>query len=118
MLLFWAGLKRRAVHAVTNKQPLALVTVRDALTAGAAAWPLCQSPGSSFSEAKPHLLVLRAAASTAIAFFGIRRLAELPDSLVRHVTFDDSGAAIIAVPRQKNDQLGKGQSAAIPPFPS
>ena len=121
MLAFWAGLKRKAVHSVTNKAPLGLEDVRELLHAGASAWAQCKSfpPGTHFSDLKPLLLDLRSAASVALAFFGIRRAAEVSDTLLQHISPQkDSGSLVVHVPRQKNDQLGRGQAAVIPPFPA
>ena len=118
MLAFWEGLKRRSVHAVTNKSPLSFDVVRQLLLMGASSWSQCSSAVTSFSEVKPLLIDLRTAATVAVAFFGVRRAAEVADTLLHHLSTDASGALVISAPRQKNDQLGRGQAAIIPPFPS
>ena len=119
MCSFWEGLKRRAVHTVTNKTPMSLDTVRELLLAGASAWSqIKEMSPSSFSDAKALLIDLRAAASVAISFFGIRRAAEVSSIVLGDVKFDESSnSMIIRVKQQKNDQLGRGQDAIIPAFP-
>ena len=119
MRSFWAGLKRRAVHTVANKEPMSIDTVREILYAGASAWYTIESEAFlTFSNAKAFLIDLRTAASVAIAFFGIRRAAEVSNIVLDDVVWDKAAnSMVIRVRQQKNDQLGQGQDAVIPAFP-
>ena len=118
MLDFWVGLKRRAIHHVTNKLPLSIASVKSILLKGDATRGPLAAQNGQFPDLKQHLLVLRSAATVAVAFFGLRRADEVSRTLISHLSVDSSGSVIINVPRQKNDQLGKGQAAVIPTFPS
>ena len=60
-----------------------------------------------------HAAAIRAAASTAIAFFGVRRTFEVAQPLTSDATVNlDAGLGNMTVARQKNRQLGAGRPGA------
>ena len=118
---FWEGLKREAFHVVTQKLPLMLEDVRRLLTDAACAVPrlqLATSPGCCFSDAKSDLILLRTAVSVAIAFFGVRRGAEVASLRLADVSISTGlQFARFSIRRQKNDQVGVGSVSCLPSMP-
>ena len=100
--LFWAGLKRRAVHVANAKSPLPV----DSLLA--------------FQQSRLNLGTpagLRDAALAGFCFFGLRRSSEGIRFNSDDCTFDTSWAAC-RIKLQKNDPNGKGMVCFIPRVPT
>jgi hypothetical protein len=98
VLLFWAGLKRRAVHTQSPKQPLALTQLLQ----------LQKDRALMLTAAG-----LRDAAPAGVCVFGIRMISEGLDFDIGSISFD-SECASCRILKQKNDPLGKGQTCWIP----
>ena len=99
---FWRGLKKLADHSLRRaKRPLSLAEVasiqRHRLAQGSAAG-------------------VRDAAMVALAFFGIRRFAELQALQVSDVVVQDT-AIQFRIKRQKNDPFGEGLLIWVPQLP-
>lgn len=98
-----------------------LEDVRRILTDAALAVPrlrLAISPGCCSSDAKTDLIMLRTAVSVAIAFFDVRRGAEVV--ALRLADFSISAGlqfARFSIRRQKNDQVGEGSVSRLPSMP-
>ena len=115
----WHGLERDASHAVSDKVPLGVDSVKSILEQGALvgkqAFDNCPE-GKVLS--KGELLKLRTAAAVAIAFFGTRRQAEVASLRLGNCTWDPvSKGWNVWVESQKNDQCGVGQTCVVPSMP-
>ena len=100
---FWRGLKKLADHSLRKaKRPLSLHEIT-----------VIQRSRLSQSSAAG----VRDAAMIALAFFGIRRFAELQALLVSDVD-DQDGAIQFRIRKQKNDPFGEGLVVWVPELPA
>jgi hypothetical protein len=100
-LLFWSGLKRRALHASCPKRPVGLKELLD--------YQRARLRGGSSAG-------LRDAAQAAVCFFGIRRSSEAL-ALCRNNVSAEEDALRVWIARQKNDPNGRGMVCWIPRVP-
>ena len=99
---FWRGLKKLADHSLRRaKRPLSLAEVTGVQR--------CRLAQGSVAG-------LRDAAMIALAFFGIRRFAELQALLLADVVVEES-AVQIRIRKQKNDPFGEGLLIWVPELP-
>ena len=120
---FWTGLKKGAVHTSPEKAVLTVEMVRALLRDAASAYDAVPTVPELFRDwhdaNKPAVIAIRTGASAAIAFFGVRRTAEVMSLTVHDLSQPNAdGTLPVAVVRQKNDQCGIGQVASLPPMPT
>ena len=117
---FWEGLKRQCSHDTRVKEPLAISDVESLLQNGAKAAVQVNTPQVPvWEKVRVPLLALRLAAEIAIAFFAVRRNAEVVALRLGEVFLPEGLSDwCIKVVKAKNDQLGKGHRAWVPHIPS
>ena len=94
--MFWKGMKNNADHTGYAKRPLEHKEVCDYVS---------ERVGQKVAKGKnPTKAGLRDCAAMVVAFFGVRRVAEVVALNVGHVTWSDQGAHVL-IERQKNSDV-------------
>ena len=99
MVALWNGLARHSSHGTRGKGPISFGAVTEYL----------ERDRSSATAA-----AVRNTAMVAVAFFGLRRSAEVIAMKIKDVVEDDANGINLVVRCQKNDQRGLGQICFIP----
>ena len=115
---FWQGLKRSAGNTPTRKTPLQVAHVKELLfDAARLATELCADLKADrpFTETSVRLVKIRCATSVALAFFCIKRFAEISALRLGDLQWGlDNSFVRLSIRRQKNDQEGVGAAACLP----
>lgn len=99
MAAFWNGLSKSCIHEVKGKEPIAVDVVNEYL----------ELQGNTDNPVE-----VRNAAMVAVAFYGMRRSAEVIQFQMQDMLHEDKQGRRLRVRCQKNDPKGLGQVCLIP----
>ena len=115
---FWQGLKRASGNTPARKTPLQVIHVKKLLVDAAAIGPQLiedLAPGKPFAETSIRIVKIRCAVSVALAFFCIKRFAEISALRLGDLMWGPNDTFVrLSIRRQKNDQEGVGAVACLP----
>ena len=99
MTAFWNGLAKQCSHDTQGKEPIQMEAITQYL---------------ELDATSENVATTRNAAMVAVAFFGLRRAAEVLALAMDDIIGNDCKCLSLRVKCQKNDQLGLGQICFIP----